>query len=159
MNWQRLLGGLLIAAGLTVLGLKLGKVYDPSPAVERAAAKAGPAVSGFVKKVQADRVVYAVLVCLPVCIGAVFLFSSSRPRPGEEGAESVTEEAAPAAAALALKSASAKARKKAVHTCNVLQATAEPRQLWQFDARNGGFVLNRAQATAPGEPLPPGMVS
>jgi hypothetical protein len=40
------------------------------------------------------------------------------------------------------------------HLCNVLNVGADARRLWQFDARNGGFVLNREQTSFPGEPLP-----
>ena len=45
------------------------------------------------------------------------------------------------------------------HSCNVLQVGPEARQLWQFDARNGGFVLNREQTSFPGEALPGGVVN
>ncbi len=40
------------------------------------------------------------------------------------------------------------------HSCNVLQVGPEARQLWQFDARNGGFVLNREETSFPGQGLP-----
>jgi len=29
------------------------------------------------------------------------------------------------------------------HSCNVLRTGDDARQLWQFDARAGGFALNR----------------
>jgi hypothetical protein len=45
------------------------------------------------------------------------------------------------------------------HSCNVLQSGADARQLWQFDARNGEFALNRAHRTTPGQPLPGGVVN
>jgi hypothetical protein len=45
-------------------------------------------------------------------------------------------------------------KKSPWHSCNVLLVGAEARQLWQFDARNGGFVLNREQTSFAGEPLP-----
>jgi hypothetical protein len=45
-------------------------------------------------------------------------------------------------------------KKSRWHSCNVLLVGAEARQLWQFDARNGGFVLNREQTSFAGEPLP-----
>src|SRR5262245_53001022 len=44
------------------------------------------------------------------------------------------------------------------HSCNVLQVGPETRQLWQFDARNGGFVLNREQTSFAGESLPSGII-
>jgi hypothetical protein len=40
------------------------------------------------------------------------------------------------------------------HSCNVLRATADRRQLWQFDARNGRFVLEREHTVPAGQPLP-----
>ncbi len=47
------------------------------------------------------------------------------------------------------------ARKPAtIHVCNVLQVGAEARYLWQFDAQNVGFALNRQQTSLPGEALP-----
>ena len=45
------------------------------------------------------------------------------------------------------------------HSCNVLQVGPEARQLWQFDARNGGFVLSREQTSFSGEPLPSRLIS
>jgi hypothetical protein len=50
-------------------------------------------------------------------------------------------------------------RNKAYHSCNVLQVGPQSRLLWQFDARNGGFALNRQQVTAPGERLPSSVVA
>jgi hypothetical protein len=46
-----------------------------------------------------------------------------------------------------------------VHSCNVLQIAAEERQLWQFGAQNGGFVLSRQQTSVPGEALPKHLVA
>jgi hypothetical protein len=43
-----------------------------------------------------------------------------------------------------------------LHSCNVLQAGAEPRRLWQFDA--GKFGLNREQAVPDGQALPLNLV-
>lgn len=45
------------------------------------------------------------------------------------------------------------------HSCNVLRTGADARQLWQFDARDGGFVLNREHAPRLDEPLPASLVS
>ena len=41
----------------------------------------------------------------------------------------------------------------------MLQVSAEARQIWQFDARNGAFVLNRQQTSFAGEPLPAKLVA
>jgi len=40
------------------------------------------------------------------------------------------------------------------HSCNVLHVSPEARQLWQFDAKGKGFVLDRAQTFAAGQALP-----
>src|ERR1041385_2811207 len=45
------------------------------------------------------------------------------------------------------------------HSCNVLHVGPDRRQLWQFDARNGGFVPSREQAVPPGEALPRALVT
>jgi len=44
------------------------------------------------------------------------------------------------------------------HSCNVLRTGAGARQLWQFDARDGGFALNREYAPRVDEPLPASLV-
>ena len=45
------------------------------------------------------------------------------------------------------------------HSCNVLEVGTERRRLWQFDARNGGFVANRDQVVVAGEALPYALVT
>ena len=52
-----------------------------------------------------------------------------------------------------------KGGKVTIHSCNVLQVGAQARQLWQFDARGRGFVLNREQTSFAGEPLPARLVT
>ena len=149
MNIRQTIGAILVAIGVLVVGLKLGKVYDPVPTIERLSKKAGPTVSNFVKKIGPDRVMYVLLVALPVGAGAILL-AASGPKPKAEPVEEAhgTDTAV-------WKSQRAE-KKTTVQSCNVLQAEIEPRQLWQFDARNGGFILNKQQTTPPGEPLPPG---
>jgi len=44
------------------------------------------------------------------------------------------------------------------HSCNVLYVGADTRRIWQFDARNGSFGLNREQTSRAGEPLPSKLV-
>ena len=36
------------------------------------------------------------------------------------------------------------------NSCNILQIAPDANRLWQFDAKGGGFVLNREQRAAPG---------
>jgi hypothetical protein len=45
-----------------------------------------------------------------------------------------------------------------VQACNVLQSSPEARQLWNFEARSGGFVLNRQQTSRADESLPASLV-
>jgi hypothetical protein len=40
------------------------------------------------------------------------------------------------------------------HSCNILQITSDANRLWQFDAKGGGFALNREHRTALDELLP-----
>jgi hypothetical protein len=44
------------------------------------------------------------------------------------------------------------------NSCNILHVTAGANRLWQFDAKGGGFALNREHTGAPGQPLPPKFV-
>ena len=146
MNVRRTIGMLLVALGVVVAGLKLAKVYDPTPLLEKGAAKAGANVSAWVKKTGPNYVTYLTFVGIPIILGGILLASGA-------GAQ---KEAAPVAQPSGGTDTavwkSQRAEKKAVvHACNVLQADVEPRQLWQFDARNGGFALNRQQTARPGE--------
>ncbi|HSY10284.1 MAG TPA: hypothetical protein VK840_05150 [Candidatus Dormibacteraeota bacterium] len=45
------------------------------------------------------------------------------------------------------------------NSCNILQTAPDANRLWQFDAKGGGFVLNRESSSAPGQPLPPNSVA
>src|SRR5271154_2959143 len=45
------------------------------------------------------------------------------------------------------------------NSCNVLQTAPDANRLWQFDAKGGGFVLNRESGSAPGQLLPPKSVA
>jgi hypothetical protein len=40
------------------------------------------------------------------------------------------------------------------NSCNILQTAPDANRLWQFDAKGGGFVLNREHTGAPGASLP-----
>ena len=40
------------------------------------------------------------------------------------------------------------------HSCNILQLAPDASRLWQFDAKGGGFALNREHRAAIDEPLP-----
>jgi hypothetical protein len=151
MNLRRTIGLILVGAGVLVGGLKLAKVYDPVPVIERLGTKAGPKVSNFIKKAGPQTVMYVLLVALPIGLGAILLAASRSKGQPEKVEEHPTDTAV-------WKSQRA-GKKTPVQSCNVLQAEIEPRQLWHFDARNGGFVLNRQQTAPPGQALPPNLVA
>ncbi len=151
MTWQRITGIALLAAGLLVLTLKLTRVYDPAPALDRLSAKMGPGVAQIIHRVQAHRAVYAVFVILPAGLGAALLLLGLKSKPRDTAEPTRIEEAALAPAPKPIKTRTGQA---AIHSCNVLKVGPQTRQLWQFDARNGGFVLNREQTSLSGEPLP-----
>jgi hypothetical protein len=45
------------------------------------------------------------------------------------------------------------------HSCNILQIASDANRLWQFDAKGGGFALNREHRAALDEPLPPRLIA
>jgi hypothetical protein len=45
------------------------------------------------------------------------------------------------------------------HSCNILQIASDANRLWQFDAKGGGFALNREQRAALDEPLPSRLIA
>jgi hypothetical protein len=154
MTWKKIVGLLLVGAGVVVLALKLGHYYDPAPAVKRLGTKAGPAVAKVIDRIQADRAVYIFLIGLPVCIGAGFLFASK-----SQSKSTALEKVAGDEPVVVHRPTKTTARNKTYYACNVLQVGPQSRQIWQFDASNGGFVLNRQQISLPGEPLPASLVA
>jgi len=152
MTWKRIVGLLLVGAGLVILALKLGHYYDPTPAVKRLSTKAGPAVAKTIDRIQPDRAVYIFLIGLPVCLGALFLFLS-------KGESKAAEKVPVEESVVVHRPTKTSAKAKTYYACNVLQVGPESRQIWQFDSRNGGFALNRQQITMPGEPLPKSLIA
>src|SRR5208283_3623603 len=45
------------------------------------------------------------------------------------------------------------------HSCNILQIASDANRLWQFDAKGGGFALNREHRAALDEPLPSRLIA
>src|SRR5215470_4542481 len=114
MTWKRIVGLLLVGAGVVILALNLGHYYDPAPALKRLSTKAGPTVARTVDRIQAERAVYIFLVGLPICVGAAFLFASkSKSGPAEKipVEESVVVH----------RPIKTSASTKPYHACNVLQ--------------------------------------
>jgi len=152
MTWKRIVGILLVGAGVVILALKLGHYYDPAPAIKRLSTKAGPGLAKIVERVQPDNAVYIVLIGLPLCVGALLLFAST---PKAKSAEKDAAEEA----VVVHKPTKTSTRQKTYHSCNILQVGPQSRQIWQFDAGNGSFGLNRQQVSPAGEPLPSSLVA
>jgi hypothetical protein len=130
----------------------------PTVARTGASTKAAPAAgakSGFAEKfrnLQTNPAFYpaagVIFVCLCLAVVLVARLLKAKAAKADKGAPPGTM------ARAAAKPARKKARVVAIHSCNVLQVGAQARQLWQFDARGRGFVLNREQTSFAGEPLP-----
>jgi hypothetical protein len=60
----------------------------------------------------------------------------------------------PRGSSLAARARRGKVAGKPIASCNVLEVGAQARQVWQFDARGGSYVLSREQTCLDGEPLP-----
>ncbi len=99
------------------------------------------------QKVQAHPAFYPALIGLGVCVLAVILLRGllSRKKGQPVAATAVSK---------AVTKAYRSPRAVSVHTCNVLEVDPEARQVWQFDAHGGKFVLNREQLITDGEALP-----
>jgi hypothetical protein len=90
-----------------------------------------------------------------LCTGvAVWLLRRSGKGKAKEAKAEQAEERAEATA-IAFKP-SMRSTPKRWSVCNILRTDAEASQLWQFDAKGGGFVLNREHH---GESLPPRFVA
>lgn len=124
-------------------------------AVSAVGTKAGIAQS--IRNLQANRAFYpamgVVFVCLCLAVVLVIRLLQAKAAKADKVAQTKT------APAVAARPARRKAAKVAIHTCNVLQVGAQARQLWQFDARGRGFVLNRDQTSFAGEPLPAKLIA
>ena len=124
-------------------------------AVPAAGAKAG--IAETIRNLQANRAFYpavgVVFVCLCLAVVLVVRLLKAKAAKADKVAQPKT------APAVAARPARRKAAKAAIHTCNVLQVGAQARQLWQFDARGRGFVLNREQTSFAGEPLPAKLIT
>ena len=124
------------------------------------ATSAAGAKSGFAEKVrslQANPAFYpaagVIFVCLCLAVVLVARLLKAKAAKADKGAPPGTM------ARAAAKPARKKARAVTIHSCNVLQVGAQAQQLWQFDARGRGFVLNREQTGFAGESLPTRLVT
>ena len=124
-------------------------------AVKAAGAKAR--FSDTLRNLQANRAFYPVLgvvfVCL--CLAGILVVRLLQAKSAK-----AKTTAPPAVAPKVLaRPAKRKAGKVAIHCCNVLQVGSQARQVWHFDARGRGFVLNREQTSFAGEALPTKLVA
>lgn len=107
-------------------------------------------ITDTLRRLPSNRAFYPAVGGILVCLAAILLFYVLRSKPAK-----APEAAVPG---LPLKAAGKPARRKGksvkIHSCNVLGVRGEARQIWQFDAQNGGFALNREHAVAVGDPFP-----
>jgi hypothetical protein len=159
MNTRRTIAWIFVFIGVAFLALKLSHTYDPVPTITRWSVKAGPRIAHFVKTSSPEMVVYIVLVGLPIAIGGLLLAgaSSAAGSPSAESRTAVAKSVEPHEIPAFNRGKRAQGA-RTVHSANVLQVAPQARHIWQFDARNGGFSLNREQTTLNGESLPSGLV-
>lgn len=153
MNGRKITGLILIGIGVLVLALMLGHIYDPTPTIQNLSTKAGPSIAQMVKNMGAARVVYVLLVGLPILIGALLVAGGTRKKSSAAANVQPSHATAPAAKVPVAKQAG-----KPIVSCAVLHLNPDTRRFWQFDSRNGAFVLNREQTGLPNDPLPSSMV-
>src|SRR6476659_10148337 len=112
MNTRKTIGLVLVILGVAIGGLKLAKVYDPVPLVEKLGTKLK--ISPFIKRTGPDYVMYVALVAVPIVVGGILLAAGAKP--------AVTP-AEPAGSTETAVWKSQRAEKQApVQSCNVLQA-------------------------------------
>lgn len=145
------------------------------PATPGAAAKAGTATNavagksggpvkaggGFSEKFRGflnSTAFYPVVVtgAIVLSFAGLFLYQYLTGKSQKGGSAGSTEVLAPAPVSRPVVK---KKRGAPVTSCNVLHFAPESRHLWQFASRGRAFVLNREQATATGEALPPRVVT
>src|SRR5262245_23559773 len=78
MNVRKTIGLILIILGVVVGGLKLAKVYDPVPLVEKLGTKLR--ISAFIKRTGPDYVMYVALVAVPIVLGGILLAAGTKPQ-------------------------------------------------------------------------------
>jgi hypothetical protein len=125
------------------------------PAAGQAAAPHGSSqiVETF-RRLQTSPSFYPALG-ISILLIALVLYRVFKARPGEEA----RRRAAALAGRTGLRVGARKVSGKPIHSCNVLEMGGEARQIWQFDARGGSYVLSREQVCLEGEGLPRGLVA
>jgi hypothetical protein len=122
---------------------------------------AAPATSGWKDKLlqlKSYRLFYPVVGAVFVGLAALFGFIAFR----SKGQKATDKTGAKTALVPVSKVAAKPARRRGpitYHSCTVLEIGPEARQVWQFDARGRGYVLNRQHTSLDGEKLPGGIVA
>jgi hypothetical protein len=94
---------------------------------------------------QSSPTFYPALIGVAICIALVFLF-----RARSKAVQAPKAALTPVSSKLSAKPA----RAVAISSCNVLEIGPQARQVWQFESRSGGYVLNREQTCLEGDRLP-----
>jgi hypothetical protein len=144
--------GTLPAPGVRTNGPGMAKT--PGLAKSQLSTNTAPASPSFLDKVKQFPQSRAFLPAVLTLVGllAVILVIRSLKRPKETAPLTTVT---PLTAAARVRKASA----GKIHACNVLRVGEDTRQLWQFGAHGGNFVLSREQLTPPGETIPQALVA
>lgn len=124
----------------------------PGATTNTAAAKAAGtnAATGLkerFQKIQAHPAFYPAVIGVGVCVIVLVVLRSVLSRKK-------TKPALISTISKAVSKSYRSPRAVSVHACNVLEVGAQDRQVWQFDAHGGKYVLNREQIITDGEALP-----
>jgi hypothetical protein len=105
------------------------------------------------KRWESSPIFYQAVVGGIICVALVFLLSArlSKSRSAQTGITITSSKLSPKP----LRGVSG----GSINSCNVLEIGAQARQVWQFDARGTGYVLNREQTCLEGQALPAHMVA
>jgi hypothetical protein len=108
------------------------------------------------RNLQTNRAFYPAVgvVVLCLCLAVVLAVRLLKAK-GAKANKATQLEAAPKVVA---RPAKRKTGKGNVHSCNVLRVSPQSQQVWQFDARGRGFVLNREQTSFANEALPASLI-
>jgi hypothetical protein len=115
---------------------------------------AAQGLAGTFRRLQTNPAFYPVVIFAAVCLLALIVFLLAKKKAPK--ADQATAAAQPAKGPAR---PSTKLRRVTINSCNVLQVVADTRQLWQFEARGGSFVLGRQHTARAGESLPGGVIA
>lgn len=123
---------------------------------------AAPAATGWkatLARLKEHRLFYPVVGAIGAGLAALIGFVAFRNKsPKAAGKPGTVAVVASPPSKLAVK-ASRRKGPVTYHSCTVLEVGSQARQVWQFDARGRGYVLNRQHTSVDGETLPSGLVA